>query len=440
MQKRPAVQGADQNSKKAKTEELAHKLLRLARDSITVRFRYFDTSLAKIRISFWHGLNGICMKGFTLYIDPQHLLKIYLTEPGYPVRIYLHVLMHFVFFHPFKYDKVNTKFWDLATDLAVENIILEMDFSAANMSRDGLQRDKLLLLKKRVPILTAEKIYKEFLVHDLSSDLEKTYRELFSIDFHEYWYNTDENDKILTEEEFQKITRRIRTELKAFSKGRSQSEALEKNVDEALRVRYNYREILERFMVAREEMMVNDDEFDYVYYTYGLSLYGNLPLIEALEYKETNKIHDFVIAIDTSASCQGETVKKFIARTYDILKTGENFFRKINVHIVQCDSLVQTDTKITDDGQFRKFMEHGKIKGLGDTDFRPVFTYVDTLLKKGEFDNLKGLIYFTDGYGVYPEKMPPYDVIFAFLEEDEKRPPVPGWALKVVLEDEINEY
>ena len=33
--------------------------------------------------------------------------------------------------------------------------------------------------------------------------------------------------------------------------------------------------------------------------------YGNLPLIEPLEYRETKKVREFVIAIDTSASCRG---------------------------------------------------------------------------------------------------------------------------------------
>ena len=45
-------------------------------------------------------------------------------------------------------------------------------------------------------------------------------------------------------------------------------------------------------------------------------------------------------------------------------------------------------------------------------------------------------IYFTDGFGIYPEKMPDYDVIFAFLNEDEGRPPVPVWAIKAIIEEE----
>ena len=427
--------------KRREMEHLADDLLRLARDTITVRFRFFDAALHRLKIDYWHGLKGVCLRGDVLSIDPSFLLKEYVSEPGVAVRVYLHVLLHMIFFHPFQSDKTNEKFWNLATDLAVENIILDMRFAPAALSRDGLQRDKLHVLQKRVPQLTAEKIYREFLINDISEELEKEYVRLFTIDYHSYWHGGGERDEVLIDEEdWKKITRRIRTELKAFSRGRASSDAFEKNVEEAMRVRYNYREILEKFMVREEEMTVNDDEFDYIYYTYGLSLYGNLPLVEPLEYKENQKIRDFVIALDTSASCQGETIKKFIRLTYQILKQSESFFRKVNIHIIQCDNQVQTDTKITCDSDFEEFMKNGKIRGFGDTDFAPVFTYVDALKKKGEFTNLKGLIYFTDGYGFYPPKMPEYDVIFAFLNEDEKRPPVPGWAIQVVMEDELYEY
>ena len=109
------------------------------------------------------------------------------------------------------------------------------------------------------------------------------------------------------------------------------------------------------------------------------------------------------------------------------------------MHIIQCDQEVQSDTKITCDEDFETFMQYGKLKGFGATDFRPVFEYVDKLTKQGEFENLKGLIYFTDGYGIYPERMPDYDVIFAFLDEDENRAPVPPWSMKVVLESDLLE-
>ena len=60
-----------------------------------------------------------------------------------------------------------------------------------------------------------------------------------------------------------------------------------------------------------------------------------------------------------------------------------------------------------------------ELKGLGGTDFRPVFDYVETLRQSGSLTALKGLIYFTDGEGAFPEKKPPYDTVFAFVGETE---------------------
>ena len=74
---------------------------------------------------------------------------------------------------------------------------------------------------------------------------------------------------------------------------------------------------------------MNDEEFDYVYYTYGLRLYENMPLIEPLEYKEVKRIREFVIAVDTSGSTSGDLVQKFLQKTYNILKTSESYFSRM---------------------------------------------------------------------------------------------------------------
>lgn len=421
--------------------ELALKLLRLAQDTITVRFRFLDTALAKINTELKSGIHGVAVCDDTMYFDPGFLLKAYLDEPQIAVRAYLHMLFHCIFVHQYKYQKVNKRYWDLATDIAVESIILEMDFKNASLSRDDKAKDKLNVLKKRVPKLTAEKLYKEFLVNNPSEEYEQELRELFTIDFHRYWEKQEAEEIIVSEADWKKIVERIKTELNAFSKkNHSGEENLLDNLNEASRKRYNYKQILERFMVMGEEITVNDDEFDYIYYTYGLNTYGNIPLIEPLEYKETRRIKEFVIAIDTSASCRGDIVREFVKRTYDILKQSENFFSQINIHIIQCDSEIKSRAVIRNEEDFKNYIRTCSISGSGSTDFRPVFSYVDTEIAKGTFENLKGIIYFTDGYGIYPERMPGYDVIFAFLNYDEARPKVPGWAVEVVMEDELNEY
>ena len=78
-------------------------------------------------------------------------------------------------------------------------------------------------------------------------------------------------------------------------------------------------------------------------------------------------------------------------------------------------------------------MEHFQLYGEGGTDFRPAFEYVDGLIRKGEFMNLKGLLYFTDGYGIYPGKMPSYRSAFVFLEKDYRDVDVPPWAIKLKI-------
>ena len=79
-----------------------------------------------------------------------------------------------------------------------------------------------------------------------------------------------------------------------------------------------------------------------------------------------------------------------------------------------------------------------EIYGLGGTCFRPVFTLVDKLIEQREFTNLKGLVYFTDGYGDFPARKPNYETAFVFVDDEYNNPNVPPWAIKLVLQkDEI---
>ena len=211
---------------------------------------------------------------------------------------------------------------------------------------------------------------------------------------------------------------------------------LMQNLREVNREQYDYTAFLKKFAVRGEAMKINDEEFDYVYYTYGLKLYKRMPLIEPLEYKEVKRIREFVIAIDTSGSVAGEQVQSFLQKTYNILKSTESFFSKINVHIIQCDATIQEDAKITSQEEFDAYLKSMTIRGLGGTDFRPVFSYVDWLREKKEFQNLKGLIYFTDGWGTFPAKKPEYETAFVFIDDGKNNYAVPPWAIKLVLQKE----
>lgn len=420
-----------------KISALAKQIMSLAHDDILMHLRFFDMALAQMKYQERKEIGCLATDGATCFYDPVYVLKCYREDTNYIARVYLHSLLHCIFFHSFQYDKLETENWDLAADIAVENVILEMKLPGVTLEQDAEAVGKLKILREDVGTLTAERIYRYLRREPMTSASREELRALFVKDVHSLWKPADQLQ--ITQEQWKKISERVKADLKSFTKARSGAETLEKNLEETTRERYDYSDILRQFAVMGEDITVNDEEFDYIYYTYGLEHYGNLPLIEPLEYKETNKVKEFVIAIDTSASCRGPIVKAFLQKTYSILKGTENFFHKMNVHIIQCDNEIKSDTKITSDEDFDTFMRYGKLSGFGATDFRPVFSYVETLKEQGEFENLKGLIYFTDGYGIYPERMPDYRVIFAFLDEDENRAPVPPWSMKVILESDALE-
>ncbi|MDE6312516.1 MAG: hypothetical protein K2M46_02680 [Lachnospiraceae bacterium] len=426
----------EQKEKQKKAGALAQEILKLAKDEILVNLRFLDNALSALKIEVQDELKGMACDGGKIYYDTRFVLGRYQKEPAYLTRIYLHMLLHCVFYHNFAYNKLDGTYWDLAADIAVENIIIELNFHNTRIKQDEIAENKLRVLKEDIGVLTAEKIYKYFKNNPPTQTALEEYRYYFKKDEHLFWSSISKEELTISNEQWKRISERIKADLKSFSKDKNTSESLEKNLAEATRDHYDYSSILKRFMVMGEDIQINDDEFDYVYYTYGLSTYGNMPLVEPLEYKDVNKVREFVIVIDTSASCRGRIVKTFLNKTYSILKSNESFFRKTNIHIIQCDNQVQSDTKITNDEEFERFISYGKLKGFGATDFRPAFDYIEALREQKEFQNLKGVIYFTDGFGVYPERIPKYDTMFAFLDENDTRPPVPSWAIKVVLEED----
>lgn len=444
---------AKENQKKENEDKraaLAQKIWGLSRDRLLINLRFLDVALSGLRFQASAGTDVVSCDMSTpgsavVYYDPLVVIRLYKKNPANVTRLHLHMLLHCIFSHAYRYDRVEQELWDVAVDMAVENVAMSLGISGLETVGDAQRRETLAQWKKiSAGALTAERIYRKLREDRLGVGELSELGSLFRRDVHERWGATGTLE--ITAAQWKKISERIKAELKSFSEDKSDDKSGDRsilqNLEEATKEHYDYGDFLRRFSVSGEEMQINDDEFDYVYYTYGLSLYGNLPLVEPLEYKDVNKIKEFVVAIDTSGSCRGELVQTFLNKTYSILKSSENFFRKVNIHIIQCDSEVRRDTKITNDEEFEVFMREGQLEGFGSTDFRPVFAYVDSAIENGEFENLKGLIYFTDGFGVFPEHKPShnYDTAFVFLEDDYEKPPTPPWAIKLILPVEDLEH
>ena len=143
-----------------------------------------------------------------------------------------------------------------------------------------------------------------------------------------------------------------------------------------------------------------------------------------------------MIAIDTSASCRSGLVQEFLAETAAVLSRQESYFREVRIHLLECDDRIRADTLFTSPEDLKRAAGEWTVHGGGGTDFRPVFTYVENLQAKGELRDLRGLLYFTDGFGLYPEKATPYETAFVFrADRDYLDRDVPGWAMKLYLSD-----
>jgi predicted metal-dependent peptidase len=438
-----------------KRNQLARDVLILSRNMLLVNLRFLDAALSQFEYVPIGADETLLTDGKHILYSPQHVLRCYRAEKEVPVRDYLHMVLHCIFHHMYMDSTLNRPYWDLACDIAVENIISELGLPSAAAKREQKQKEYLKIVRQELKTVTAEKIY-HYLREGVPDPVKAAQlRGLFYADNHEIWYMTDreietrfdlapdggdgDDGRAAQSKIWADISYRTQVDMETFGKQQgNQAGGLLQNLWAVNREKYDYTTFLKKFAALGEVMQVNEDEFDYIYYTYGLRLYENMPLIEPLEYKEVKRIKEFVIAIDTSGSTAGELVQRFVQKTYNILKSTESFFSKINLHIIQCDADIQEDSKITSQEEFDEYLKTMRIHGLGGTDFRPVFSYVDALIKSREFTNLKGLIYFTDGCGVFPAQKPDYDTAFVFVEDEYNNPNVPPWAIKLVLQkDEI---
>lgn len=473
---------------------LALSVLNVSRNTLSIHLRFMNLAISRLRwLSIPDAVQEMPMlqplldetvlatEGTTIFYDPMGLCKLYAADKNNGPRAYMHLILHGVFRHFEVKPSVLQPLWNLACDMAVEGVINDLNLPMLTNAQAAGQVQVLQQIAPRVNnLLTAEKLYTYLRMNPPSETEFARLKCLFSPDNHALWYvqaarvtiaegqaagdngggtsqrgqpDGDQQEDASTAQaqaalsallqDWQHIAEQMQTDLETFHKQRGdEAGGMMQNLRAVNREKYDYTAFLKKFAVMGEAMRINDDEFDYVFYSYGMQLFPEkrMPLIEPLEYKDVKRIREFVIAIDTSGSVMGEQVQAFLQKTYNILQSTESFFSRINIHIIQCDEDIQEDIKITSREEFDHYLQTMAIKGLGGTDFRPVFQRVDEMIRDGEFANLKGLIYFTDGYGLFPERMPAYKTAFVFVEDGCEIPEVPVWAMKLVLtREEVEE-
>lgn len=432
-----------------KRQELAAQALRLTRLWLQERLPYLAAAWAAAGSRWTDGASGT--DGVDMCWNVREVLDAYQEGQETLPRRYLHQILHGLYLHPFRGGAHTERVWSLACDVMTEYRIDRLDVSGfARPIPARRSRFYRRIREDGVPFT------EEGLCRWLAGQEESVRRELsdaFCRDSHAEWTLWRQAGEEKKKEE--KIApERLQGISEAVHRWRTVFEQLEVHIEEHRRQAggsagagqqqitlekergYDYRRYLKRFAVEQEELSLDLDSFDYIPYDYSRKQYENLVLLEPLEYRDMQKLQEFVIAIDTSGSCSGEVVRRFLEETWEILSEKENFFRKMNLHMIQCDCMVQEHVRITSEEEWKDYLEHITIKGHGDTDFTPVFRLVDQMLRDKELRALKGLLYFTDGDGIYPVEKPAYETAFVFLNERLRKGTAPAWAWSLTLDRE----
>lgn len=204
----------------------------------------------------------------------------------------------------------------------------------------------------------------------------------------------------------------------------------------------SYARFLRRFAAPREQLRADPDSIDAKWYHLGLSLYGDIPILEPCEVCDRPIPDQLVIALDTSGSCGGEICARFLRETLNLLRDITGGRPTFRILLLQCDCQIQKELLLEHSDQLDRFLSDFIPQGFGGTDFCPVFQRVEELRQSGTFRSVRGLLYLSDGFGDFPEKQPDYPVTFLIPRSQDQsitlEPKFPHWVTPLWLDMDHN--
>jgi len=117
------------------------------------------------------------------------------------------------------------------------------------------------------------------------------------------------------------------------------------------------------------------------------------------------ELEDIVVVVDTSGSISDKALRSFASEIAKLSTYTDELV------VITTDAEVHEQVKIRDT---RDLLLKLKFKGGGGTDFNDVFNQV----KK-----CQAMVFFTDGYAIYPSNPPKYPVLWILTSDGHQRPP-----------------
>lgn len=438
-----------------KKEALALQSLSFLRKDLSKKYRYMMLAFYNLKDMADQKEESLSTDGEFLFFNTDYVLKSMKGKASYRELSYqfLHIVMHCLLGHVYRYsDEMDEQMYHQCADLIAYEAVKKMNSNYKSIPKKisiSKEYHQMTQVVRGHSVISAVK----------SCSQKERYREAlyylgdtFYCDDHRYWNrpnpivaqssmggtaqsgagNPDHWNSVrgFIENEVYKSGREGRKLWGLFSSGETETVQIgQDNVSD-------YKKILERLTVMKEVQQVDFDEIDYMWYEIGMSNYGNIPFIEPAECVEKKVQDNIIIAIDTSGSCAGEIASRFLRETCNMIRDMDIHSHNFDIRIIQCDAAIQKEWVIHSEDDIPDFGEM-EMSGWGGTDFRPVFKHIDTLIDAGEMEHVAALIYFSDGYGSFPEEPnEDYETIFVLTEYNLSNWNIPEWITKIVLTEE----
>ena len=314
--------------------------------------------------------------GKALYFNPAYIDSLDVEQTQFALS---REAMHCALLHFYRRASRNKKLWEIACNLAVNPILLS----------DGLKPTPDTISSSEFDGLTAEEIY------PLLKDNEWKQNNAEG-DGNEQLPNSPDHapqEASLNSAEMEILAAQWRQRLAAAAQQATMVGKLSKEmarlVDFFLQPKLPWRALLAQYLSATAR---NDYS-----YTRPSSRRGDPAIFPGLRSEQIN----LVVAVDTSGSIREEEIKQFFSEVNAI--KGQI---RARIELLCCDVKIAEGFPVIFEA-WDDFSFETRVEGGGGTDFCPVFNWVEKQDIRPDT-----LLYFSDGYGTYPDTIPGYPVIW----------------------------
>ncbi len=335
----------------------AEKKIERAKVQLMIKHPFFGYLLSHLKFKKFNSAHPMGTDYEHIYYNPKIIEKYSNEEIE---SLIIHEILHIVLDHDYRRGSRKRSKWNIACDIEANSVLLK----CTNLP---LPRGAICL--SAFLNSPAEEIYEKI-----------TEREYKTIDDHSLWHGKREKQRSLWRERL----------INALNVARKEGKlpAYFKRIIDELYPKLNWRGILEKYVYSLKTFDYNWLRPSKKMLNYGI-YYPSLR-VDVLE---------IAIAVDVSSSITREELSMFFAEIKSIL----NSFDLFRIHFITCDAEIKSYKIITKKEDLEDIK--ADVRGGGGTNFTPVF-------KKLEKEDIKLLIYLTDGYGKHYEKEPHFNVLW----------------------------